>query len=67
MDGIIYIKTQAVSRFIYVSDVNECATKSHGCDVNAVCHNTKGSYKCACKTGYIKNGEKCSSGEYATF
>ena len=26
------------------SDIDECSTNSHSCDVNAVCSNTMGSY-----------------------
>ncbi|XP_073250476.1 uncharacterized protein [Porites lutea] len=42
------------------SDINECSTNSHSCDVNAVCGNTLGSYTCACKPGYSGNGRTCS-------
>ena len=30
-------------------DVNECRTKTHRCDKNAICGNTVGSYVCDCK------------------
>lgn len=47
--------------YIFVAlDVNECTTKSYSCDANAVCQNTKGSYKCTCKAGYVGDGKKCS-------
>ena len=32
-------------------DVNECRTKTHRCDKNAICGNTVGSYVCDCKEG----------------
>ncbi|XP_022809751.1 uncharacterized protein LOC111346747 [Stylophora pistillata] len=40
-------------------DIDECAEGSHNCSVNAVCNNTKGSYKCNCKPGYHGDGLTC--------
>ena len=40
-------------------DLDECATNSHICDVNAVCQNTAGSHTCSCKAGYTGNGKTC--------
>ncbi|XP_027055606.1 protein crumbs-like [Pocillopora damicornis] len=40
-------------------DVDECAEGSHECSVDAVCNNTKGSYKCTCKPGYHGDGLTC--------
>lgn len=48
---------------ILFSDINECTTKSYSCHADAECRNTKGSYKCACKSGYAGNGKTCS-GKY---
>ena len=48
------------------SDVDECSTNDHSCDVNAVCANTVGSYACACKAGYTGDGRTCN-GTFATF
>ena len=60
----IILETQVkVIIIIFILDVNECATKSHSCHADAVCHNTKGSYRCACKTGYVGNGKTCD-GKY---
>ena len=42
-----------------VLDLDECATNSHICDVNAVCQNTAGSHTCSCKAGYTGNGKTC--------
>ena len=43
-----------------VIDIDECLKEIHGCDVNAVCNNTLGSYKCTCKDGYEGNGTNCT-------
>ena len=43
-----------------VTDIDECLKEIHGCDVNAVCNNTLGSYKCTCKDGYKGNGTNCT-------
>ncbi|CAH3180128.1 unnamed protein product [Porites evermanni] len=43
------------------SDINECNTGEHNCDVTSWCYNTIGSFGCACREGYSKNGEdKCT-------
>ena len=41
-------------------DIDECTNNTHKCDVNAVCNNTVGSYKCSCKPGYSGDGKKCT-------
>ena len=38
-------------------DLDECADSSHGCDVNASCTNTHGSYNCTCKPTYTGDGK----------
>ena len=50
---------KSILLYLYL-DINECTTKSHSCDVNAVCQNTKGSYKCVCRAGYSGDGKKCT-------
>ena len=47
-------------------DIDECKTNSHDCNANAYCNNTKGSYHCFCKPGYIGNGRSCT-GKVETF
>lgn len=42
------------------SDIDECSTDGHTCDVNARCQNTYGSYNCSCKKGYRGDGRSCS-------
>ena len=41
-------------------DIDECTNNTHKCDVNAVCNNTVGSYKCTCKPGFSGDGTKCN-------
>ncbi|PFX15215.1 Protein HEG-like 1 [Stylophora pistillata] len=40
-------------------DFDECAEGSHSCSADAVCDNTKRSYKCTCKPGYHGDGLTC--------
>lgn len=40
-------------------DVNECVS-GHGCDTNAECTNSVGTYSCTCNTGYAGNGFYCN-------
>jgi len=41
-------------------DIDECATETDTCDVNADCGNTKGGYLCTCHTGYEGSGHVCT-------
>ena len=54
--------------YIYIynffSDVDECAKRTHTCSANAVCTNTKGSFKCTCKTGYLGYGNICTKRKF---
>ena len=43
----------------FCSDINECATGTHKCSADAVCNNTKGSYNCTCKAGFLGDGWDC--------
>ncbi|XP_076311200.1 protein kinase C-binding protein NELL1-like isoform X3 [Tachypleus tridentatus] len=45
----------------YCTEINECVTGEHDCDVNAICNNNEGSYTCQCKEGYVGNGYLCQS------
>ena len=47
--------------------MDECADKTHDCDINADCNNTLGSYECSCKDGYHGNGTNCSGYFVFTF
>ncbi|CAH3133263.1 unnamed protein product [Porites lobata] len=44
----------------YFLDLDECTTGSHACDVNSVCQNIMGSYKCSCNAGYTGDGKPCN-------
>lgn len=43
----------------FFSDLDECASESPACDINAACFNTVGSFSCACNPGYIGDGMIC--------
>ena len=45
---------------LFPSDIDECSTNSHSCDVNAVCSNNVGSYACSCKAGFTGDGNTCT-------
>ncbi|CAH3124383.1 unnamed protein product, partial [Pocillopora meandrina] len=40
-------------------DIDECSGETNGCDENAECNNTLGSYKCICKDGFQGNETNC--------
>jgi len=42
-----------------LKDTNECLTNNGGCDTQAICTNTPGSFSCSCKSGYSGNGFNC--------
>ena len=44
-------------------DIDECTSKIHNCDRNALCKNTEGSFTCTCKPGYKGDGKMCN-GKY---
>ena len=44
--------------FSLFSDIDECTSKPHNCDRNALCKNTEGSFSCTCKPGYKRDGKK---------
>ncbi|KAL9961979.1 hypothetical protein ACROYT_G031028 [Oculina patagonica] len=46
--------------FTCFKDIDECSTNLHGCNANAICHNTMGSYNCTCKPGFKGNGKNCT-------
>ncbi len=40
-------------------DEDECKTGKAKCGANTLCRNTRGSYACDCKPGYVKKGDHC--------
>ena len=44
---------------VVCSDVDECTASSPVCDANALCQNTRGSFRCTCKIGYYGDGKTC--------
>ena len=45
---------------VVFSDINECASGTHNCSVDAECINTNGSHICECKPGHTGNGRNCT-------
>ena len=53
--------TVNVQLIIFIlTDIDECATKTHNCNLKANCTNTSGSFECVCKEGYTGDGKSCS-------
>ena len=46
-------------------DIDECATNTDQCSINAICTNLLGGYSCRCKDFYTGNGFVCN-GKYKT-
>ena len=49
-----------------LSDIDECTTEQHNCDVpeRAICNNTHGSFLCHCRHGYCgEDGQHCKGNE----
>jgi hypothetical protein len=45
------------------SDIDECATFSHDCSLDADCINQVGTFGCVCHEGFVGNGVDCN-GEF---
>ena len=60
------IKAQ-IYRYASVLDIEECATETDNCHVDANCTNTKGSFYCTCHTGYSGDGVRCIGMRCSTF
>ncbi len=45
----------------FLTDIDECSNSSlNGCDDNADCIDTEGSYQCYCRSGFYGNGTNCT-------
>lgn len=44
---------------ILTLDENECLRNNGGCDPDAACINTMGSFQCSCDEGFTGNGFGC--------
>nr|XP_027194219.1 nidogen-2-like [Dermatophagoides pteronyssinus] len=40
-------------------DIDECHTRTRVCDMNAICMNELGSFRCQCLDGYVGDGFQC--------
>ena len=49
------------SPYCFVLDIDECKNQPNLCGPVGTCHNTRGSFRCSCPTGYKVDmtGEKC--------
>ena len=45
-------------------DINECDMNNGGCDFDAHCTNTIGSFTCVCNSGFAGNGISCMGKDY---
>ena len=43
----------------YRFKLKECADGTSNCSADAMCNNTKGSYRCKCKPGFTGDGWTC--------
>ena len=41
-------------------DIDECSKATHPCNAHADCTNEVGTFRCACHTGYVGDGVKCT-------
>ena len=50
---------------VYQSDINECNSNKGNCQQS--CHNSVGSYRCTCGSGYslMADGRSCAGKAYA--
>ncbi|CAH3140339.1 unnamed protein product [Porites lobata] len=51
---------EEIMREIEISCLDECKTGQHNCHDDADCTNTKRSFTCTCKPGYIGDGVNCA-------
>jgi len=61
-----YPTVQSSSVFAVHSDIDERAENNGGCDANARCYNTYGSFCCVCEHGYLGDGFNCTGNDGST-
>ena len=49
-----------VNVILFSTDVDECTSGNHNCDVHASCTNTRGSHTCTCHVGFLGDGTTCA-------
>lgn len=47
-----------------ITDINECLRDNGGCDPDAACINTMGSFQCSCDEGFSGNGFTCRGNSF---
>lgn len=48
-----------LSWYFIIVDTNECLRNNGGCDADAACINTPGSFRCVCDDGFSGDGFQC--------
>ena len=54
-----FVREESI-QYINSTEIDECASDTDNCDINADCINTGGSFECVCRTGYEGNGQVCT-------
>ena len=55
----VYDATDTIASYCIHTDLDECQNMNSLCE--QICHNTNGSYKCRCRSGFelLGNGRSC--------
>ena len=56
-----------INLFIHSPDIDECLDAVDNCHAGAICQNTRGSFTCTCKQGYIGDGVNCKGTIWSHF
>ena len=57
---ISYVMVYYALRYVWGTDVDECAVNNGGCSPHANCTNMPGMYTCTCIGGYFGDGFSCA-------